>query len=1390
MFGYRADPKDRIRPLQTSDLRVRRVSGRHQISEDGKHLIDGVAFGRQYLRKTSRPAVRIPPRKRRRVTCDEDEYDLSESPENNQQIVVRAGFEDADAPGFEEEENDENFDPGDQGDLDEEIQNLLADSNEQDSHYIAAGGRTSTRRRTRSDKSAQGLGILPLIDDNGEPFVGQYSNPLLDRYSQYQPYNMTSALKVRKHHKPSGDQFTRSGMKGNLQDSSATPEPKGRRDSTGSNKSVRFEDQEVATPATVRESQVSDDQDDEDDDSDFEPNEVNGSDKENAPPRLRSQEAIEDDEDASDTSSSTFSEFDPSDSESTSSSGTSSSSSSDSEPEDFLTPNLPTNKEHSDTSSSATSSSDDESDSKPDRSQLKSDVSPITSIDEIESSQPKIPQQMNPPGTGKLKTRKRNQRRREYKLLNKLKGKGILPSGATNKDLYAFREAADTTKSGRDNEERQENANADPTDFELKRKALLDSLATGGTEIEEGQTAAHASAGQQHESSVTLAGVGPPISEDNESDLALRGSEGERDETKNSPVVQVRDSLEHPAWTGNKPVNAPGDESQGLLGREGNNEGDEDPNLNTTPRAANAVQNNASSLRESRRSRLDLESSRRLLFGSLGVKTPKSKEDEAKVQAKLMQDVRPLPQPKAETQASETADKVIEYDDDSWKEKIILRAVECCGDEIEYSTPPFPFVQRWDPQQQRGYGISKSQRKKGKKRKRNDKQYYENQYDDSFNEYEQTKSPRRQDYKPATAELNFHDIPTDDAVGVQEDSAEQSGNLQDAQVASDQLLNGTIDNVESAELAVETHDLPTLPEDSSAWLPLKVEACKAGAVIAFKKFEMSVADGWQPYISEHRTAMVNCLNEDGSVEMTWAKRDQPQRQEKYDDLTGERIYGKFEMPGFQESEGEDSSKVTVMFSELIEPILVRAANDVPAGLDRDMDGHQKPTSTEVLGDDTINRQLNKASGDEQVADAEVQASIGGLDIPVKRQCQVPGRDSMQQKLNGALAAQSKINFGASQMQGPTGGFADNTADDSQPGTQARHEISKMIKDAGWRSSVGSDIDPKLNIEARTPDLDHDESPSKKLSSPKLDGYSSSLPPHDSDCLSPIRSLGESSHGDANEIAESFPSKPDIPDSPHSLFEPDNSVSYPSLPLFDVDDETTAFISQRQHRSVSLSASPSHDKSPSLISPPALRRRGHEEQPNSPTPQPTSNSQVKKKPQLNNSIDGAADSDSEEFPTLFSQRFEERLSQSVEPFKRETSHTSDLGLSPARPSKAKSRPKSKSNAKAQPNSNANSSRLSSQRLPSKRPTWQMDEDESFRPSQQRTQSQISQIPPSSQIIDLTQASSDPIRSPEYGLDDEEGDESWKPESVSAGSSLPTGSGWMPKSSKVRRRTGGW
>jgi len=58
--------------LETPEVRARTLCGRTQISEHGIHLLDGVPFSRPNLRRTNRPALDIPHRKRHRISDLDD----------------------------------------------------------------------------------------------------------------------------------------------------------------------------------------------------------------------------------------------------------------------------------------------------------------------------------------------------------------------------------------------------------------------------------------------------------------------------------------------------------------------------------------------------------------------------------------------------------------------------------------------------------------------------------------------------------------------------------------------------------------------------------------------------------------------------------------------------------------------------------------------------------------------------------------------------------------------------------------------------------------------------------------------------------------------------------------------------------------------------------------------------------------------------------------------------------------------------------------------------------------------------------------------------------------------------------------------------------------------
>ena len=243
-----------------------------------------MAFGRPFLRRADRPAIRIPPRKRRRITYDgDDDLDI-EYPNEERQVMVRADSDNAENITMgDESDGDEDFAPDDEDDdLFNELSALQDDINGAvDTNDGINRDYMQSQRITRSRRSPKGLGLLELVDDDGRPFPGPYNNPLLDLYGEDEAPTDQPEIRARKRGSTDLSQNSPENIRSILRGSSTSPQYVSRRDSGGSTRSVRFENAEPATPATVRESEDSDDADD----GDFELGEVDESDKENAEPQ-------------------------------------------------------------------------------------------------------------------------------------------------------------------------------------------------------------------------------------------------------------------------------------------------------------------------------------------------------------------------------------------------------------------------------------------------------------------------------------------------------------------------------------------------------------------------------------------------------------------------------------------------------------------------------------------------------------------------------------------------------------------------------------------------------------------------------------------------------------------------------------------------------------------------------------------------------------------------------------------------------------------------------------------------------------------------------------------------------------------------------------------------
>ena len=467
-----------------------------------------------------------------------------------------------------------------------------------------------------------------------------------------------------------------------------------------------------------------------------------------------------------------------------------------------------------------------------------------------------------------------------------------------------------------------------------------------------------------------------------------------------------------------------------------------------------------------RRAKLDIASSRRLLFGSLGLRTPKSKDDEDKMREKLKENIRPVLQSlnnSTESSAanlnSDTADG-----DDTWKGKIILKAVECCDDGVELSTPPFPFVQRWDPQQRSrlnstngGYGMSR-----GKKRKRNkawthdiDTAYYE--------DYEVPIEQQEQEF--GNGKIDSKDNDQDHEQGIRQTPSDEYQGAVEEQLMRDAHGLSAVPVNES----VPVNSLSSIPADPSSCVTLLKDLAVPGAVIAFKQLEMSQETSWQPQVSAYRTAVIDRVLKDQRLEMTLAQQDRPDTKARlYDENTGKRLYSKFEVPDNESEEIQDEDGfIELSFDEMIEPKLIRPADYA----------HEQPSRQDF-------QPLIEAADLSNMIDAdeESQSPIGN-----GRGENAEAQENLVMDDGGNLLFQEIDKIFTDQVS-QRGGYVEVTE-------ETRKEISILIKDAGFRSDVHSDIDRELENHgsADTSNKQPAGDDSYPALSPRFHGFSSSPP---------------------------------------------------------------------------------------------------------------------------------------------------------------------------------------------------------------------------------------------------------------------------------------------------------
>ena len=798
-------------------------------------------------------------------------------------------------------------------------------------------------------------------------------------------------------------------------------------------------------------------------------------------------------------------------------------------------------------------------------------------------------------------TRSRNKRKKESKKLRFIKSKGILPATATKSDLRKFEE--ETTESER---QKMIAVGGVRAAFEAKRQELLTSIAAGGVDIGLDSNLQERVSGMIEDQSpvkdplskaaATLDNIriDQPASKQSsrisppeipsENDPAKTSTTAEHHEAPTVVPAEARESRLTDAISATKTATWPGSDTSPSA------EAVESPanDSQNTPGAFEASKAITSAAPDSqhRRSKLDMSGAKRMVFGSLGLRTPKTKDDEIRTREKLMKDVRPAREVHVSQRTETVEDIAAAAEDESWRDKIDLRAVECCYEGIELSTPPFPFVQRWDPQQQRGYSMDNAKKRKGKKRKRNNNEYYE---DSSFHPI--SKVVRLCEDDPPVQEAGSKPLTEEGNVEGNDQEEPQDERNEDSVRANHQLLQENEDA--SADTLVElggthdlTNDLPTLPKDMAILASLTREQAMKGNIVAFKQLEMSAETNWQPKISEFRTALVDEILDDGTLSMTLAKRDQTSKDFQYNKKTGERLYSKFEMPGYSDENGEDQNgKLEISFDELISPVLVETPSE---------SGNQNAM---LQNQDHVHLNGKTFTEDAHNADAGLQGV---------------SQDGLTHSVSNNAAAESS--------------------------GETRQDISELIRDAGWRSSIDHELTDRQDENSPSQSDHMSERAPMRPSSPKFHGFSSSPltngfqvasspPPAAFQISRKINTSGL-------EIAESVsPHHGDDSPARSNISNGRSPIDYPELPQ--INDDSEVFQQEAQDRSGILEAD--HQiASQDLTSSSSIHRT-----PSLSNGSPILISPEKKAHKLMN-VNNEADSD-ESLPELFSQAFE-KMSQ--------------------------------------------------------------------------------------------------------------------------------------------------
>ncbi|KAF4946584.1 hypothetical protein FSARC_14172 [Fusarium sarcochroum] len=1074
-----------IRSLSTDDLRRRRLSGRHQISDDGKHLIDGLAFGRPWLRQPrDRPALDLPPRKRARITheeeLDDDDASYADDEVQSEQLLLedsappemdepssvrlRARFVDTDQL---DESDDEEFD-NDGNDFklirDVRTEPAIADDDEEDEVESSDDGEldvdlTDELRLLQEDNAL--IERTPPVeqqsllsgDNSQDPQAllptHAFSLSLLDKMTSLRAaFPLTSVTTIQtelirhdqdlrttfqalaKANEPtiSFDEVMERALLGSYEPEEVEPsDPKNADREEVDNQVLRFPGQPEAVNSTrplIQEVDVAEE---------VLPNASRTGDV-SALSALINVLGREDAETSSSSSSSESESDSESDGDSDESSDAESSSDSDSDDDsedDSDDPGVTSSRlnamdisdskdedsSDSDSGSDSSSDSDKAAGAVKDSAESDSDSSDSSSESDSESE----PEELSSKVESKAKSLQAS----------------AIPEPKAESAIASASQPAEGPKAPGAGLTRTKKRNARRRD--LKRLKAMQTL-----EDTQSQSSTNQAASEDAELMARKRALLSVVSDEHEDAPSP---------PKDAPVKEARPMIMEV-------------------------EEEETPTIETTQDVASVPA--ADPTPAQRRHKFDLGAGRRLLFGALGLKNPKSKADEDKLRNNLMKDVKPLQNPRVQaddnkTNGAEATTEQEDEDPDAWRKKISYRAVECCQDDIVLSEPPFPFVQRWDPQQQ--YGSMR--KRKRASQNFHDESYYdedsqwngEEGWDDNSQKKKKKKSKKRKAKGGYDGGYDEEETPSDSVVETRDNG--------DADVVLNYDDIPAKPRLEDSQFT-DVDDLPSLPSDMSTLPSLELAETKPGMVITWKQLLLSKATNWQPEMVP-MTGLVLSISEDSYLHILLAKRDRDQDDKEYDEHTGQRVYAKFEAPDFDEdNDEEDDGRREISWGEISEPRLVQQAPtsntlETSAKITELPTENAKPvqdgnsTADNKVSDTTDPDETMAEELDTQKVRAEVEADL--------KEREAASKPSETDKSTSIPSGQQppRLEFMASGDDSPISSFvrpAETPSDmNNSPSRQLQETLQAAIIREQAPSSHNSEDVTKNNMEVEKPEDD-------------------------------------------------------------------------------------------------------------------------------------------------------------------------------------------------------------------------------------------------------------------------------------------------------------------------------